>query len=733
MTHSQLEELLKSLTLKEKVGQLFQGNGTLINEEGAVTGALNNEYSDESINNMGSILNIFGKERIKKVQAEHLKHNKIPLMFMADIIFGYKNILPIALGQACSFDMDLIERGARNTASEAVIDGINVTFSPMVDISRDARWGRCCEGYGEDPLLGSRCAVAMVKGYQGDDLSADDTLMSCVKHFAAYGATSDGTDYNGVEMNEHMLREVYLKNYEAAVKAGAGMMMSSFNTINGVPATQCHWLLDGILRGEWGFDGVLISDYGSIWQALNHGSVNSEEELCEQALVKSKIDIDMMDYIYNNHIEKLVLNGTIPESAVDECVMRVLECKNKLGLLDDPYKYVNESKPDLNDYEASYENAVNTVCESSVLLKNDGVLPLDKSQKAALIGPYSLIDDMAASWAKIVPNYNKSKTIYECMKKIAGESVLDAELGSPILSLDEIVDDGAEKKDPVLGNEAEYLEKAINAAKSADVVVMPIGESFLQSGESRSRANLTVPEVQMNLFRRIYEVNQNIVVVLFTGRPLDISELSQKAKAVLCVWLPGTGGGEAIADMIYGNRVPSGKLSMCFPRTSAQAPIYYSKLPTGHPNQRGRRSNYDHRWIDCELSPLYPFGFGLTYTDFEYSNLTLSSTEMTKDGIINVSVDVKNNGKFDGDEVVQLYIRDRFASYISRPVKELKDFKRVHVKSGETVTVNFEICEEMLRFYNIENKLISEPGEFHLFVGSSSADESLGKQTFYLK
>lgn len=734
MNDQQLQQLLESLTLDEKIGQMFQGNGDMLGEDGTQTGVFDiKNYSAEDINNMGSILNIYGKKRLKNVQREHLKHNKIPLMFMGDVIYGYKEIFPICLAQACSFDTDMIEKIARITAAEATVDGINVDFSPMVDIARDARWGRCAEGYGEDPILSSRCAAAVVKGYQGDGIDKPDTMVACVKHFAAYGAAYDGKDYNAVEMSERKLRNEYLKPYKSAIDAGAGMIMTSFNTINGVPASVNKRLMQDLLRDEWNYDGVVISDYGSIAGCMSDGAANDERELAKMA-VQNQTDIDMMDGVYNHNLKKLVEDGEISEELIDRCVMRILRMKNDLGLLDDPYKYLDESLPDNNDYEANYQFAKEVVCKSTVLLKNEGILPLDKSQKVALIGPFAHNTNILPNWSHVSGGRIEPDSLNNCIKAIAGDSLVAAEDGCPIFRIGEMYSNERDAESNCYGKEQEYFERAVNAAKNADVVIMTLGEHMNHYGESRSRANPVIPEVQMELFRAVKAVNPNIVTVIICGRPLAISEISENSKAVLYAWAPGSAGTESIAEMLYGISQPSGKLSMTIPRSVGQIPINYAYLPTGHNlNYLDRISNpYDTRYVDCPVSPLYAFGYGLSYTKYEYSNLTMSSDKLDKNGKITVSVDVKNIGERDGEEVVQMYIRDRYARFVSRPVKELKDFKRVCVKRGETVTVNFEITEPMLRFFTIDNEYASEKGEFHLYVGSSSADESLGLHKFYL-
>ena len=732
MNEQQLKELLHSLTLDEKIGQMFQGNGNMVSEDGAPTGVFDiKDYSESEIRNMGSILNIYGKERLRNVQREHLKHNKIPLMIMGDLIYGYREIFPLSIAQGCSFDPDMIEKIARITASEATVDGLNVDFSPMVDLTRDARWGRCAEGYGEDPELTSRCAAAVVKGYQGGGLDKPDTMVACAKHFAAYGAPCDGKDYNSVEMSERKLRNEYLKTYKAALDAGAGMIMTSFNTLNGVPTSVNKWLMQDILRNEWGFDGVVISDYSSISGCLTDGAANDERELAKMA-VQNETDIDMMDPVYNHNLKRLVEDGEISEELIDRCVMRILRMKNDLGLLDDPYKYLDESLPDNNDYDANYQFAKEVVCKSTVLLKNDGVLPLKKSQKAALIGPFAKSVDLLPEWSMASPRRLQPDSLANCIKAIAGDNLIAAEEGCPVYRNDEMPDNRPDKT--FVGDEHEYFERAVNAAKDADIVIMALGEHMNQYGETRSRANPSINDVQKELFRAVTAVNPNVVSVIFGGRPLVISEIDDLSRAVLYAWAPGSAGSESIAEMLYGITQPSGKLSMTLPRSIGQIPINYAYLPTGHPLVCSDKiyNSYSTRYTDLPVAPLYEFGFGLSYSKFKYKNLTLSSDKLDRDSKITVSVEVENIGGRDGEEVVQMYIRDRFTRCVSRPVKELKDFKRIVVKCGETATVSFEITEPMLRFFNIDNEYASEKGEFHLFVGSSSADESLGLHKFYL-
>ena len=723
MDKAKLQELLDSMTLQEKVGQMFQGSAPMFGTVGAVTGNVGMEWvTPEIVYTMGSVLNVFSIERMKKLQDFHLQHSKIPLIFMMDIICGYNTIFPLSPAMAGTFNRELIKQTARISAKEAAAHGVNVTFSPMVDISRDSRWGRGSEGYGEDPCLSSMCAAAMVEGYQGDDLSSLDTVAACVKHFAAYGATYDGKDYNSTDMSERVLRGVYLPPYKAAVDAGAALIMTSFNTINGVPATINHHTNVDILRNEWGFDGVVITDYASALYSYHEGGCNSEAENA-QLCIESQVDIDMMDEVYSLYIKKALDQGLITIEQVDACVMRILELKNKLGVLDDPYRYMDETAADKLDYEAHNAVARRAIYEGSALLKNDDkVLPLKKTENIAFIGPFTHMNDLVSEWSKIVDTRHKGVTLVDALKEredITGNNTICR--GTSVLRKEEFSDIVPE--DPCYDEPEKYFAEAIEKAKNADTVVMYMGESSLQFGESRSRTEASMPEVQMELLREIHKVNQNIIVVLFNGRPLALTEVSELSKAILDVWYPGTEGHRAILDMLFGDEVPSGRLPFCFPRKPGQTPLFYSYLVTGHANYNGKNNQFGLRYLDTWNTPLYPFGYGLSYTDFEYSNLRLSADEMTVDGKIIASVDIENKGERDAYETVQLYIRDRYAKFISRPVKEMKDFKKVFIKKCEKVTVSFEITEPMLRYYNINDEYVSEKGLFHAFVAPHSYHE----------
>ena len=722
MTQNELKELLDSLTLEEKIGQMFQALPHIFGEQGAITGIFDEPITTENlINTVGSVINMYETDRMENLQRRHMEHSKIPIIFMNDIIHGFNTIFPISPALASTFDSELIKKTARITAEEVAPFGVNVTFSPMVDISRDARWGRCCEGYGEDPYLSSVCAKAMVEGYQNGDLSADNTVAACVKHFALYGAAYDGRDYNNVDMSERMMRNDYLPPYKAAVDAGAAMMMTSFNTINGIPATINHHTNVDILRDEWGYDGVSITDYGSAKACYKGGMTDSHTETA-QLLIENKIDIDMMGGVYGmKYLGEAVKKGLVSSEQIDECVMRILELKNKLGLFEDPYRYFKGSDT-ITEEQRKQHRAVarQSIHEGSTLLKNDDkLLPFKKDADIAFIGPFVTNNDLTTHWSRIHNEREIGVSLEEAVGQfgeLCGE--YSYAVGCPYVSPDAVLADKPD--DPCFPNYEKYEAEAIKNAEKADAVVMLMGEPTQLFGESRSRTEPTVPEVQIKLLRKIREVNENIAVVLFNGRPLVLTELDGLAKSIIDVWYPGSQGWFGICDMLFGYAAPSGRLPFCFPRKIGQIPLFYSNAMTGHDNYDGQFEEYTLRYIDTLNTPLYPFGYGLTYTDFEYSNLRVSSAKMKSDEKITVSVDIENKGERDGWETVQLYIRDERAKLVARPAKELKGFKRVFIKSGEKQTVSFEIDESMLRFYDKDCNFVSEKGKFRAFAAHHS-------------
>lgn len=722
MTKQELNALLQTLTVEEKFGQMTQILPHMLGENGAITGIYEDNGDNRSlIKTIGSILNMYDPDRMRMLQEEHMKYSKIPIVFMNDIIHGFKTIFPISPALASTFDTDIIKESARIAAREVTPYGVNVTYSPMVDITRDSRWGRICEGYGEDTYLSSVCAKAMVEGYQNGDLSADDTLAACVKHFALYGAPYDGRDYNAVEMSERMMRDVYMPPYKAAVDAGAAMIMTSFNMINGIHATINHHTNVDILRNEWGFDGVSITDCGSAKTCYEGGCTSSHAETA-QLLVENDVNIDMMSGLYSTeYLGKALDDGLVTMEQIDRCVMRILQLKNDLGLFEDPYRYF-KGKDTLSDEQMSeHLNAARkAVSAGSTLLKNDDkILPLGKNSNIAFVGPFIEDNDLTTHWSRIHGERIIGLTLREAIAEfddLRGEYTYS--VGCPFVNKDAGLADMP--WDPCNGEYEKYADEAVKCASTADTVVFFMGESYKQFGESRSSTEAVIDEVQINLLKRIRQVNENIVVVLFNGRPLVLTEIAENSKAIIDVWFPGTQGHRGICDMLFGYTVPGGRLPLCFPRKAGQTPLFYSQQVTGHDSYEGQKDNYKLRYIDTLNTPLYPFGYGLSYTEFEYSNLRVSSDKMTADGSITVSVDIENIGERDAYETAQLYIRDRYAKLIARPIKELKNFKRVFIKSGEKATVSFEITEPMLRYYDKDCNHISEKGLFYAFIAPHS-------------
>ncbi len=720
MVESKLNKLLDSLSIDQKIGQLVQLNGAVLGDKGAlVTGELDgSDFPAAQVRNIGSVLSVYDPEKIKEIQDIHLSQNPIPLMFMVDVIHGATTVYPVALAQGCSFDVNLSKRLSEIAAREASQLGIHVTFSPMVDLVRDPRWGRVVESYGEDTLLNSLMGAAAVKGYQGKGLSEKGTVAACVKHFAGYGAAEGGRDYDSVSLSEHDLLEYYLPSYHSALKAGAEMIMSSFNTLNGMPAVINKKLAVDILRNKWGFEGVSITDYGALELLKNDGVSDNYTDSARIALERGT-DIDMMSVCYINGLHALEQKGELDTEALNRAVMRVLKLKNKLGLFENPYRFLqlDKEKRSILLKENRIE-AQNSVPKCSVLLKNDNrILPLNKDCKIAFIGAFVESRRLTGPWCFETCD---SETVINLREAIERLKLSKAPLFEVGCSLRMCNDAG---KDKVEANDGILLHKALSAAKQADVVVMAVGEDLSLSGECRSRGNITVPENQIILFEKVYEVNRRIVVVLFNGRPLDITNISERASAVLEVWHPGSEGAKPIADMLFGYAIPSGKLSMSFPKTVAQIPVYHNILPAHYRNRDPKPgeyiSDFKTRYIDCSGYPLYPFGYGLSYTTFEYSDTFLSSDRLTADTKIIASAKISNTGEYDAEETVQLYLRDPVAS-ISRPVRELKGFKRIMIPSGETMEVNFEIDEEMLKFYDEDGRYISEPGEFRVIIAPNS-------------
>ena len=731
MLEKDLRKLLSEMSLIEKIGELSQCPGEYFHEVEVATGSNDTlDYPQELIDAIGSALNVKGAEFIMEVQKKHIERHPhhIPMLFMLDIIHGLYTTFPMPLAQACSFNPELVTKMASATAKEACVSGYNVTFSPMVDLSRDARWGRVAEGYGEDTYLSSAMSAATVRGYQGDDLSKEGTISACVKHFAAYGAVEGGREYGSVDISERSLRQYFLPSYKAACDAGSGMLMCAFNAIGGVPATADKHLLNDVLRKEWGWQGAVITDYGSLNNMESHCISDSDEELARLAL-EASVDIEMCIGRYAKGIPNLLKEGKITMEQIDEGVWRVLNLKNRLGLFENPYHFADPVKAKEIIRSAEIEKiALDAVSETTVLLKNDDkILPLNKDNKIAFIGPFLNESRILGCWgADGRRNADGSiytpETIKDVLTKRYSDCDFSYEEGSKIMgteqgeflyySFKEDVDydaDSAVRK--------ERIAKAVEVAKGADTVVMFLGEHEFCGGELSSRVEIDIPKVQQELFNAVAEVNSNIVVVLYNHRPLDLREITAKSKAILDVWFPGTKGSEAIADMLFGITAPSGRLTMCFPRCVGQSPIYYNMLPTDHSPEFVTHFTTGYR--DCLTEPLYYFGEGKSYTEFEYGEIKLSKTELREGETLTASVEVKNIGDRDGFETVQLYIRDVFAS-ISRPTKELKGFKKVAVKAGETVNVEFTLTPDDLRFYNLDLDYIWEPGEIKVYIGKDS-------------
>lgn len=694
-----VDSLLRVMTVEEKIGQLV-----LYTSDWDVTGpSIRDGYVDDiRAGKCGNIFNAYTAEYTRKLQEIAVNETRlgIPLLFGYDVIHGFRTIFPINLGISASWDMPLIEESARIAAREAAAAGLHWTYSPMCDICVEPRWGRISEGAGEDAFLGSAISRAMVYGYQGDNLEDPYTIAACVKHFAAYGAPQAGRDYNTVDMSERWLREFYLPPYKAAVDAGAQTVMASFNELDGIPATSNRHLLTEILRDEWGFDGFVVSDYTGVMEMINHGTSKDLEDASIQALNAGN-DMDMQSGGYSEFLKKAVEDGRISRKTLDNAVRRVLTVKARLGLFEDPYRYCNAEREAAETKTESNLMAARTLAEEScVLLKNDhGLLPLDKGAKVAVIGPLAQsADDLLGTW-RGAGQVEGVKSILDGIKSHA-----DSVVYAPGCEID--------KPGRAGFDQAEY------AARSASTVIMVLGEPCDWTGEAASRTSISLPTVQKELLKRIAATGQPIVLVLLNGRPLDLSEESGLADAILEAWYPGTMGGEAVARLLFGEASPSGRLSVTFPRTLGQVPIYYYAKNTGRPYVHPG-AKYESRYLDCENEPLYPFGYGLTYTTFSYGKPEISAASFGPDGSITAKATVTNTGSKEGTEVVQLYIRDLVGS-VTRPLKQLKGFERVTLAPGESHEVEFEITPETLSFWRKDMTFGPEAGEFHLFVGGSS-------------
>ena len=728
-----IDALMKKMTVEEKIGQLnLPVSGEI------VTGQAQNSDVAKKIEQglVGGLLNLKGVEKIRDVQKLAIEKSRlgIPLIFGMDVVHGYETIFPIPLGLSCSWDMEAIRKSARVAAIEASADGISWTFSPMVDISRDPRWGRVSEGNGEDPFLGGAIAKAMVSGYQGIDLNnqlkRNDEIMACVKHFALYGAGEAGRDYNTVDMSRNRMFNEYMYPYQAAVYAGVGSVMASFNEIDGIPATANKWLMTDVLRKQWGFDGFVVTDFTGISEMIAHG-IGDLQTVSARAL-NAGVDMDMVSEGFTGTIKKSIDEGKISMETLDKACRRILEAKYKLGLFDNPYKYCDLKRPKRDIFTKEHRDAARKIAgESFVLLKNDKsgssanpTLPLKKEGTVAVIGPLANTrSNMPGTWS-VAARLNDYPSVYEGLKEMMkGKVNITYAKGSNLIS-----DAAYEERATMFGRslnrdnrtDKEMLDEALKVAANADVIIAALGESSEMSGESSSRTNLALPDVQRTLLEALLKTGKPVVLTLFTGRPLTLTWEQEHVPAILNVWFGGSEAAYAIGDVLFGDVNPSGKLTMTFPKNVGQIPLFYNHKNTGRPLLEGKwfekfRSNY----LDVDNDPLYPFGYGLSYTNFQYSDITLSAPTMGQDGSVTAMVTVTNTGKYDGAEVVQLYIRDLVGS-ITRPVKELKGFDKIFLKAGESKTVSFKITPELLRFYDYELNYVAEPGDFDIMIGGNS-------------
>ncbi len=727
-----IDELMGKMTL-EKLGQL-----NLPASDDIVTGQAQSSNIGTMVSKgqVGGVFNIKGVAKIKELQRIAVEESRlgIPLLFGMDVIHGYETVFPIPLGLSCSWDTTAIERSARIAAIEASAAGICWTFSPMVDICRDARWGRASEGSGEDPFLGAAISRAMVHGYQGDNLERNDEIMACVKHFALYGAPDGGRDYNTVDMSRQRMFNEYFAPYKAGAEAGAGSFMTSFNTVDGVPATANRWLLTDVLRDQWGWNGFIVTDYTAISEMIEHGL--GDLQTVSALALKAGTDMDMVADGFNGTLAKSLDEGLVDIGQIDAAVRRILEAKYKLGLFKDPYKYISEEREKTDIYTPEHRlEARKIATETFVLLKNEGnLLPLQKSGRIAVIGPLANTRaNMPGTWS-VAAAAEKYKTLYEGVRDAVGDRATVVYAKGSNLTADAELEAnatmfGREMRDE--RSEQQLLAEALGVARSSDVIIAALGESSEFSGESSSRSDISLPDTQRRLLEALLATGKPVVMLNFSGRPTILSWESEHVPAIMNVWFGGSEAADAIADVVFGDVAPSGKLTMSMPRNMGQIPVYYNHFNTGRPKQQDVKfEKFRSGYIDSPNSPLYPFGYGLSYTTFDYSDLTLSATEMTADGSIRASVKVTNSGKYDADEIVQLYIRDMVGTS-ARPVKELKGFKRVHIKAGETAVVDFDITVDLLKYYNFELEYVAEPGEFAVMVGPDS--ERLQSQTFTLK
>lgn len=723
-----ITSLMSKMTVEEKIGQL-----NLVTPGGAVTGAVVSKDVDEKIRQgkVGGLFGIWTPEKVRQAQKIAVENSrlKIPLLFGLDVIHGHKTIFPIPLGIAATWDTVLIEKSARIAATEATADGLNWVFSPMVDISRDPRWGRISEGNGEDPFLGSAIAAAMVRGYQENDLRKNNTVMACVKHFALYGAAEAGRDYNTVDMSKLKMFEYYLPPYKAAIDAGAGSIMTSFNEIDGIPATANRWLLTDVLRNRWHFKGLVVSDYTSVSEMVAHG-LGDLQQVSALAL-KAGLDMDMVSEGFLNTLQKSLKEGKASMTDINNACRKILEAKYKLGLFENPFRYVDESRPAKEIFTDSNRNFSREIARKSfVLMKNrNDVLPLRKTGKIALVGP--LADNqrnMLGTWV-VAGEWQKSVSVMQGIKKAVPQDVqiLYAKGAN-------ITDDSLLKvRTNALGIEVEtddrsadvMIAEAVNAANASDVIVAVVGEAADMSGESSSRSDISLPESQKTLLKALKATGKPLIIVLFTGRPLTLNWEEENADAILNCWFPGTEAGNAVADVLFGDYNPSGKITATFPRSVGQIPIYYNHKNTGRPFHNEEWAKFKSNYLDISNDPLYPFGFGLSYTNFSYSSIRFNKSKLSGNDRLIATLTVTNTGKMSGEETVQLYIGDPVAS-ITQPVKKLIGFQKIQLEPGEMKAVSFNISRRDLSFFNNDLHRVFEPGQFIIYIGTNSRDVQEG-------
>ena len=719
-----IDNLMGKMTLQEKIGQLnLPVSGEIVTGQAKSSDVAGKIRKGQ----VGGLFNVKGVENIREVQKIAVEQSrlKIPLLFGMDVIHGYETVFPIPLALSCSWDMEAIKESACIAAKESSADGICWTFSPMVDICRDPRWGRMAEGGGEDPYLGSEISAAMVKGYQGDDLTDKNTIMAFVKHFALYGAPEAGRDYNTVDMSHLSMFNNYFPPYKAAIDAGVGSVMTSFNVVDGIPATGNKWLMTDVLRDRWGFDGFVVTDYTAISEMIAHG-MGDLQQVSAMSL-SAGTDMDMVADGFLTTLEKSLKEGKVTMAEIDKACRRILEAKYKLGLFDDPYKYCDASRVKKDIFTAENRTVARKIAtETFVLLKNENnLLPLQRKGKIALVGPLANTKaNMPGTWS-VAAASDKYNSLYESMKQsLAGKAEVLYAKGSNLMydaqREAEATMFGREMRDP--RSAQELLDEALNVASQADVIVAAVGESSEMSGESSSRTNLEMPDAQRDLLTALKKTGKPVVLVYFAGRSTVMTWEQENFPAILNVWFGGSEAADAICDVVFGDVSPSGKLTTTFPKNVGQIPLYYNHLNTGRPLEAGKwfskfRSNY----LDIDNDPLYPFGYGLSYTTFRYGDLQLSNNSMNERGKITASVTVTNTGNYDADEIVQMYIRDMVGS-VARPVKELKGFERIHLKKGESRTVSFDITAKQLKFYNSALNWVCEPGEFEVMVGGNSRD-----------